>query len=406
MFLTYSNGQVGSTDEGPLGVENLMGSGRMAGCTAEGYRQCLTLTLVTSRSVGIGAYLVRLGQRVLQKGPPILLTGARALNRVLGRNVYTSNAQIGGPHIMHRNGVSHSLVSDDLHGAKALMEWMLYCPSDSKSVHVPLAGPGGVLLDPVERDVSYRPPEGEASDPRLLLAGDASSRGLFDAGSFKETLGGWARTVVAGRARLGGLPVGVIVPEARTVEAVRPADPADPSSASVATQQAGQVWFPDSAHKTAAAIRDFGSAGEQLPLFILANWRGFSGGVRDMFDEVLKFGAAIVEELTNYKQPVFVYIPPGAELRGGAWVVLDASINAKTMEMYADPSARGGVLEPTGTVELKFGRAAVAETVTRLDAKARSAKDSNDVAALSGRVSELAPSIEVSILYAMVCVVC
>ena len=26
--------------------------------------------------------------------------------------------------------------------------------------------------------------------------------------------------------------------------------------------------------------------GEQLPLFILANWRGFSGGMRDMYDEV------------------------------------------------------------------------------------------------------------------------
>lgn len=30
--------------------------------------------------------------------------------------------------------------------------------------------------------------------------------------------------------------------------------------------------------------------GEELPLFILANWRGFSGGMRDMYNEVLKFG--------------------------------------------------------------------------------------------------------------------
>jgi len=42
--------------------------------------------------------------------------------------------------------------------------------------------------------------------------------------------------------------------------------------------QAGQVWYPDSAYKTAQAIRDFGL--EQLPLFIFANWRGFSGGMR------------------------------------------------------------------------------------------------------------------------------
>jgi len=47
-------------------------------------------------------------------------------------------------------------------------------------------------------------------------------------------------------------------------------------------QQAGGVWFPDSAYKTAQAIRDFN--GEDLPLMIFANWRGFSGGQRDMFD--------------------------------------------------------------------------------------------------------------------------
>ena len=41
--------------------------------------------------------------------------------------------------------------------------------------------------------------------------------------------------------------------------------------------QAGQVWYPDSAYKTAQAIRDFNL--EQLPLFIFANWRGFSGGM-------------------------------------------------------------------------------------------------------------------------------
>jgi len=42
--------------------------------------------------------------------------------------------------------------------------------------------------------------------------------------------------------------------------------------------QAGQVWYPDSAYKTAQAIRDFDQ--EELPLIIFANWRGFSGGMR------------------------------------------------------------------------------------------------------------------------------
>jgi acetyl-CoA carboxylase / biotin carboxylase 1 len=56
------------------------------------YDDVFTITLVTARSVSIGAYLIRLGQRAIQvEGQPIILTGAPALNKVLGRELYTSN---------------------------------------------------------------------------------------------------------------------------------------------------------------------------------------------------------------------------------------------------------------------------------------------------------------------------
>ena len=35
-------------------------------------------------------------------------------------------------------------------------------------------------------------------------------------------------------------------------------------------------------------------------------------------------------------------------------MVIDSQINAGVVEMYADPHARGGVLEPEGVVEIKF----------------------------------------------------
>lgn len=73
-----------------------------------------------------------------------------------------------------------------------------------------------------------------------------------------------------------------------------------------------------------------------------------------MYEQILKFGAQIVDSLTEYKQPVLVYIPPNGELRGGAWVVIDQTINPDAMEMYVDPSARGGILEPSGIVEIKY----------------------------------------------------
>jgi acetyl-CoA carboxylase/biotin carboxylase 1 len=67
---------------------------------------------------------------------------------------------------------------------------------------------------------------------------------------------------------------------ARSIERIVPADPANPSSFEQRIMEAGQVWYPNSAYKTAQAIFDFNREG--LPLMIFANWRGFSGGQQDM----------------------------------------------------------------------------------------------------------------------------
>ena len=94
--------------EPDLGVENLRGSGMIAGETSKAYDDIFTLTVVTGRSVGIGAYLVRLGQRTIQmEVGPMILTGFSALNKLLGREVYTLQDQLGGPQVMGPNGVSH-----------------------------------------------------------------------------------------------------------------------------------------------------------------------------------------------------------------------------------------------------------------------------------------------------------
>ncbi|PQE09301.1 acetyl- carboxylase protein [Rutstroemia sp. NJR-2017a BVV2] len=352
--------------EDGLGVECLKGSGLIAGATSRAYEDIFTITLVTCRSVGIGAYLVRLGQRAIQiEGQPIILTGAPAINKLLGREVYTSNLQLGGTQIMYKNGVSHMTANDDFEGVSKIVEWMAYVP-DKRNSPLPI----GPATDSWDREILFTPPEKQAYDVRHLIAGKEDDEGflsgLFDKDSFVETLGGWAKTVVVGRARLGGIPMGVIAVETRSVENITPADPANPDSTEQITNEAGGVWYPNSAFKTAQAIKDFNN-GEQLPLMILANWRGFSGGQRDMYNEVLKYGSYIVDALVKYEQPIFVYIPPFGELRGGSWVVVDPTINPEYMEMYADEDARGGVLEPEGIVNIKYRRDKQLETMARLD---------------------------------------
>ncbi|KAK1331292.1 hypothetical protein QTO34_009243 [Cnephaeus nilssonii] len=208
-----------------LGAENLRGSGMIAGEASLAYDEIITISLV------------------------------------LGREVYTSNNQLGGIQIMHNNGVTHSTVCDDFEGVFTVLHWLSYMP-------------------------------------KII-------------------------------------------------------------------QQAGQVWFPDSAFKTYQAVKDFNREG--LPLMVFANWRGFSGGMKDMYDQVLKFGAYIVDGLRECSQPVMVYIPPHAELRGGSWVVIDPTINPRHMEMYADRESRASVLEPEGTVEIKFRKKDLVKTMRRLD---------------------------------------
>ncbi|XP_060115525.1 acetyl-CoA carboxylase 1 isoform X1 [Heteronotia binoei] len=350
-----------------LGTENLRGSGMIAGESSLAYEEIITINLVTCRAIGIGAYLVRLGQRTIQvENSHIILTGAGALNKVLGREVYTSNNQLGGIQIMHNNGVTHTTVCDDFEGVYTILQWLSYMP---KSVYSPV--PMLTVKDPIDRTIEFVPTK-TPYDPRWMLAGRPHPTqkgqwqcGFFDYGSFLEIMQPWAQTVVVGRARLGGIPVGVVAVETRTVELSIPADPANLDSEAKIIQQAGQVWFPDSAFKTAQAIKDFNREG--LPLMVFANWRGFSGGMKDMYDQVLKFGAYIVDGLREYRQPVLVYIPPQAELRGGSWVVIDPTINPRHMEMYADRESRGGVLEPEGTVEIKFRKKDLVKTMRRVD---------------------------------------
>jgi acetyl-CoA carboxylase / biotin carboxylase 1 len=267
---------------------------------------------------------------------------------------------------MHNNGVTHKTEVRDLDGVYTILQWLSYMP-DKRNGTLPQV----ITNDPINRGIGFIPTKA-TYDPRWMLTGRINptnlsewETGFFDRDSWAEIMEPWAKTVVTGRARLGGIPVGVIAVETRIVEAVIPADPANLDSEAKTIQQAGQVWYPDSSFKTAQAIKDFNR--EELPLMIFANWRGFSGGQKDMFDQIVKFGAYIVDGLREYTQPVLIYLPPNAELRGGAWAVLDSLINTRYMETYADPESRAGVLEPEGIVEVKYKDKDLIKTIQRLD---------------------------------------
>ncbi|KAF1749071.1 hypothetical protein GCK72_025538 [Caenorhabditis remanei] len=359
------NAVIGAKNE-KIGVENLQGSGLIAGETSRAYFEVPTYCYVTGRSVGIGAYTARLAHRIVQhKQSHLILTGYEALNTLLGKKVYTSNNQLGGPEVMFRNGVTHAVVENDLEGIAKVLKWMSYLPtkqnqfpyfcqygndSNLRDVRVPLDGG-----DEKQYDVR-----------QLIDSKDIHNKhGICDTMSFDEICGDWAKSIVAGRARLCGIPIGIVASEFRNFQTTVPADPALEGSQTQNTQRAGQVWYPDSAFKTAEAINDLNK--ENLPLIIIASLRGFSGGQKDMYDMVLKFGAQIVDALAVYNRPVIVYIPEAGELRGGAWAVLDSKIRPEFIHLVADEKSRGGILEPNAVVGIKFRKPVMAEMMKRCD---------------------------------------
>lgn len=67
-----------------IGVENLRYAGMIAAETSLAYDEIVTISMVSCRAIGIGSYLLRLGQRVVQiNSSHIILTGYAALNKVV-----------------------------------------------------------------------------------------------------------------------------------------------------------------------------------------------------------------------------------------------------------------------------------------------------------------------------------
>jgi hypothetical protein len=75
--------------------------------------------------------VVRLEQRVIQEETAayIILTDCPALNRVLVHDVYLSNSQRGGTKIMDPNGITQLVVQNDVHGIRAVQDWLSVVPA-------------------------------------------------------------------------------------------------------------------------------------------------------------------------------------------------------------------------------------------------------------------------------------
>ena len=303
------------------GIINLDGSALLVSEMAKARNEILTITFVIDRTVGVGAYLARLSERIVQRSDSaILLTGYQSINKVLGKELYESNIQLGGPDIMSNNGIAHKIVDTTKEGVEYIKQLLYYKTDDN-----------------IDNLLNNIPP---------------SVTEIIDRHSLCETMDHYAKNVVTGRCLVNGTKYGIVYAANHITERKIPCDPADLNSANKTEQLSPNILYPDTSYKIAKTIRDCNAEG--IKILILADWRGFSGGAKDMFDNVLDFGSMIVSELAYYKQEVTIYIPPNGQLRGGSMVVFSKSINREKMRFFASSSACINVLEPNATKELKY----------------------------------------------------
>lgn len=335
----------GNKDSGP---ENLSFSGLIASETAEAYEKILTLSYVTGRSVGIGAYLNKLGERIIQKrDASILLTGFQALNKLLQSNVYKSNIEIGGTGVMDINGNNHLTVDNDFSGAKEILRWLDYYFTSSKfSKGISKKSTVDANKDRVDIYLTkYDSNEyNETFNEREIL------EFILDRDSLQEYKIFYGANVIIGRGRIHGTSLGIISTESDSIK-----------NGIYITKN---VLFPASSDKIAQAIKDFSN--ESLDILLIANFKGFSGGKKEMEDNILKYGSEIVRSLSSCKTNVILYIPPYGQVRGGSWVVFDKNI-CKNIRILAHPNSEVGIMQPDGICNLKFKENERLNTFKRLN---------------------------------------
>lgn len=348
----------------PHNQNSLSGAGKTIAASIYASERTPTFAAAIGSSiVGKHSYaLEQLEDTVQQQGCSILLTGANPINEALGRKAYRSNEQIGGTDIHTQSSVSAWTAEDYEDVVSKTLEWLSY-QNNGPMTQSKL----DTLKDNFETwDVAEKLYEPQNGKPPIFSFDEAGNlkdydvrdlvTSIVDDNQFMETLAGFAPNLVSGYAKIGDLPIGVVAFQPGNTNTKRTADPAAPSTATSREKVlAGRVWDKDASEKTARVIRRMNW--NKLPLLLMPNLRGFKGDASALLDRVIASGSEIARQIAAYEQPIVIHVPPHAQLRGGAWVVVDPNLNDR-MTFTLDKDATAGVLEASMALETpKYKRA-------------------------------------------------
>lgn len=247
------------------------------------------LSVITGTSAGGGSYSPALTDFVIMTGASsMFLTGPGVIREVTGEAV--SAADLGGPEVHKRNGVSHFTVRTDVDAVFLVRQLLGYLPQNAWD-----APPVAITADPTRSDPGAVVP----FDGRRPYDVRDVAAGVVDAESLLEVAPAWAPNIVTAFARVDGRPLGIVANQPRHL---------------------GGVIDADASQKGARFVRTCNAFG--LPLVVLVDTPGFLPGSEQERTGVIRQGAKLLHAFAEASVPRITVVLRKAF--GGAYITMNS----------------------------------------------------------------------------------
>jgi acetyl-CoA carboxylase carboxyltransferase component len=266
------------------------------------------ISVICGPSAGGGSYSPALTDFVVMTAEArMFLTGPQIVRGVTGEDL--TAAQLGGPQVHDRNGVSHFTAASDVDAALIVRDLLAYLPATADR---PAARRRSA--DPPGYDCDETVPEND----KLVYDVRDVIRGIVDGGGLLEWAPRWARNIVCGFARLDGRSIGVVANQPKYM---------------------GGVLCAESASKAARFVRTCNAFG--LALVVLVDTPGFMPGSKQEQRGVIRHGAKLVHAFAEASVPKLTVVLRKAF--GGAFIAMNAR-DLGADYVFAWPQAAVGVM--------------------------------------------------------------
>jgi 3-methylcrotonyl-CoA carboxylase beta subunit len=298
------------------------------------YLKVPQIAAVMGMCVAGGAYLPALSDVILmvEKTSFMGLGGANLVKGATGQTI--DNESLGGA-LTHNaiSGVAHYRLENDDSCLEKIREIVSELPKKSETP-----------VSIVQPEDAKRP----AADLYDLLPADHKApynmrevlNCILDAGKLDEFQADFAKEMICGTARVGGVLVGVIA-NARGM--IRGSDPKQPP-------RFGGIVYTESAEKTAYFIENCNR--HQTPLFFVQDVSGFMVGAEAEHSGIIRAGARFVEAMATAVVPKIVLTVNHAS---GAGYYAMAGQGFDPDFIFSFPTGRMGVMEGDSAVQAIFG---------------------------------------------------